>query len=59
MYLSPSTQFSYVLDIKHKYLNLVLIIVTNSIECLLCARHNPSSFARIHSLDPHTATCSS
>ena len=44
MYLIPSALFSNVLDIKHKYLRLVLIIVTNSIECLLCAKHNPSFF---------------
>ena len=46
MYLMPNALISNVLDIKHKYIRLVLIIVTNSIECLLCAKHNPSFFIR-------------
>ena len=34
MYLMPNALISNFLDIKHKYIRLVLIIVTNSIECL-------------------------
>lgn len=50
MYLMPCALFSNVLDIKHKYIRLVLIIVTNSIECILCAKHNPS-LLYLHSFD--------